>query len=301
VSDPASARVAAAPEPPYCRGHEQDDLGRAVAPVTDVMSSGRKAADSGVMTFLARFGLLSRGFVYLVIGWLTLKIALGHGKEQANQQGALADVAQQSNGKLLLWVLGLGFAAYAIWRLSQAAFGTATDGPKAGPRVQALVRGIVYAGLSFMTFSFIAGTSQKSQAQQQASLTARVMKHDYGRWLVGIVGLIVIIVGAGQVIEGVAKKFQKQLQMADASETTRKVLIRLGMIGTVTRGLVFVVAGFLVVDAAVTFDPKKSTGLDGALRTLAHQPFGPWLLAALAVGLMAFGLYGLVSARYVKT
>ena len=269
--------------------------------MTDVMSSGRKAADSPVMTFLARFGLLSRGFVYLVIGWLTLKIALGHGKEQANQQGALADVARHSNGKLLLWVLGFGFAAYAIWRLSQAAFGTATDGPKAGPRVQALVRGLVYAGFSFMTFSFIAGTSHQSQARQQASLTARVMRHDYGRWLVGLVGAIVIVVGVAQVIEGVTRKFEKQLQMATARDTTRKVVTRLGLVGTVTRGLVFVVAGFLVVDAAVTFDPKKSTGLDGALRTLAHQPFGPWLLAALAVGLIAFGLYGLASARYAKT
>ncbi|MDP9221915.1 MAG: DUF1206 domain-containing protein [Actinomycetota bacterium] len=253
------------------------------------------------MTFLARFGLLSRGFVYLVIGWLTLKIALGQGKQQANQQGALADVAQQSYGELLLWALGLGFAAYAIWRLSQAAFGTATDGSKAGPRVQALARGIVYASFAFMTFSFIAGTSQKTQTHQQAALTARVMRHDYGRWLVGIAGIIVIVVGAAQVIEGVTKKFQRQLQMADASETTRKVVIRLGQVGTVTRGLVFVVAGFLVVDAAVTFDPKKSTGLDGALRTLAHQPFGPWLLSASAVGLMAFGLYGLASARYTKT
>ena len=119
------------------------------------------------MHALARFGLAARGFVYLVIGWLTLQIALGHHTPQANQSGALAEVAQHSFGQALLWLLGAGFAAYAIWRLSQAAFGTAAEGTKAGPRLKSLVRGIVYAGFAVSTFSFIAGTSTRGQRQQQ--------------------------------------------------------------------------------------------------------------------------------------
>jgi Domain of Unknown Function (DUF1206) len=269
--------------------------------MTSAMTTGRTAANSTAMNALARFGLAARGFVYLVIGWLTLQIALGHHTQQANQRGALAEVAQQSFGKVLLWLLGAGFAAYAIWRLSQAAFGTATDGSKTGPRLKALVRGLVYAGFAVMTFSFIAGTSSHGQRQQQVALTARVMRHSFGRWLVGIAGLVVIVVGVAMVIEGLTKKFEQQLQMYELSGTTRTVVLRLGLVGTVTRGIVFALAGFLVVDAAVTFDPAKSTGLDGALRTLVHQPFGPWLLGAAAVGLIAFGLYGLASVRYAKT
>jgi NADH:ubiquinone oxidoreductase subunit 6 (subunit J) len=269
--------------------------------MTSAMTAGRTVANGGAMTALARFGLAARGFVYLVIGWLTLQIALGHHTQQANQRGALAEVSQHSFGRLLLWLMGIGFAAYAIWRLSQAAFGTAAEGSKAGPRFQSLVRGIVYAGFAVMTFSFIAGTSSQSQRQQQVTLTARVMRHSFGRTLVGVAGVVVIVVGLAMVIEGLTKKFEKQLQMHELSGTTKTVVLRLGQFGTVTRGLVFALAGFLVLDAAVTFDPAKSTGLDGALRTLVHQPFGPWLLGAAAIGLIAFGLYGLASVRYAKT
>jgi hypothetical protein len=98
------------------------------------------------MEGLARFGLTARAFVYVVIGWLAVQIALGHGHQQANQRGAIATVAQHAFGKVLLWVLAIGFAAYALWRLSEAAFGTAAEGRKAGTRLQSLVRGIIYAG-----------------------------------------------------------------------------------------------------------------------------------------------------------
>jgi hypothetical protein len=269
--------------------------------MTSALATGRTAAHSPAMNALARFGLAARGFVYLVIGWLTLQIALGHHTPQANQSGALAEVAQHSYGKLLLWLLGAGFAAYAIWRLSQAAFGTGTEGSKAGPRLKSLVRGIVYAFFAVSTFSFIAGTSRTGQKQQQVSVTARVMRHTYGRWAVGLAGAVVVIVALAMVVEGISRKFEKQLEMGRLHGTTRTVVLRLGAIGTITRGLVFALAGLLVIDAAVTFDPKKSTGLDGALRTLAHQPFGPWLLGAAALGLIAFGLYGLASVRYAKT
>jgi hypothetical protein len=253
------------------------------------------------MAALARFGLAVRGFVYVVIGWLAVQIALGHGSQEANQRGALATVGQHSGGKVLLWVLGFGFAAYALWRLSEAAFGTAAEGRKPGPRVQSLVRGIVYATFAVTTFSFIAGTSKQTQSQQQETITAKLMKHTYGRWLVGLVGAIVVVIGLGMVAEGLRRKFEKQLRMNELHGATRTVVLRLGMIGTTARGVVFAVAGALVVEAAVNYDPTKSTGLDGALRTLANRSYGPWLLGVLAVGLIAFGVYGLAAARFAKT
>lgn len=250
---------------------------------------------------MARFGLAARAFVYLVIGWLAVQIARGHGSHQANQRGALSDIAQHSYGLVLLWILGFGFAAYALWRLSEAAVGTAAEGDETGPRLQSLVRGIIYAALSVTTFSFIAGTSKQSQSQQQATVTAQLMKHDFGRWLVGLIGLLVVIVGLSMIVEGVRKKFEKQLRMSELSGRTRAVVIWLGVVGTTARGIVFAIAGVLVVDAAVTFDAHKSTGLDGALRTLADQPYGPWILGILALGLIAFGLYGFAAARWTKT
>ncbi len=269
--------------------------------MTGVKSSARRASNSQAMAGVARFGLAARAFVYLVIGWLAVEIVRGHSSHQANQRGALADIAQRSYGTALLWIVGVGLGAYAVWRLSEAAFGTATDGNKAGPRAKSLLNGIVYAALCTTTFGFIAGNSKQGQSQQQVALTARVMRHAYGRWLIGLIGLIVVVVGLGMIFEGATKRFEKQLRMDELTGTARAVVVRLGMVGTIARGIVFAIAGALIVDAAVTFNPSKSTGLDGALRTLANRSYGPWLLGVLALGLVAFGLYGFAEARWAKT
>jgi Domain of Unknown Function (DUF1206) len=268
--------------------------------MTQVEGSARRASNSRAMKVLARFGLTARGFVFLLMGWLAIQIARGHGSHQANQRGALADIAHHSYGIVLLWVLGFGFAAYAIWCLSQAIFGAPTHGKKAGPRLLALIRGIVYGALSVTTFTFIAGVSMQGQSQQQATLTARIMKHDNGRWLVGGIGLIVVVVGLVMVVQGVRKTFEKQLRMQEMARATRTLVVWLGVIGNTARGIVFAIAGALATQAAVTFDPAKSKGLDGALRTLADRPYGPWLLGILALGLIAFGLFGLAAARWAK-
>jgi hypothetical protein len=269
--------------------------------MTDFALSARRASRSPAMKGAARFGLAARGFVYVIIGWLAIQIAAGHGSHEANQRGALAEIGRHSFGLVLLWLMALGFAAYAIWRLSEAITGPAVDGKKTGARLRSVARGVVYAGFAIGTFSFIAGTSKHGQSQEQATWTARVMGHTDGRWLVGLIGLIVVAVGVVMVVEGLTKKFEKELQLHEMSPTTRAIVVRLGMVGTIARGVVFAVAGALVVDAAVTFQPGKSKGLDGALRTLADHSYGPWLLGALAVGLIGFGLYGFAAARWAKT
>jgi hypothetical protein len=269
--------------------------------VTGIEAATQRASNSAAVAVLGRFGLAVRGFTYCVIAWLAIQVALGHRTQEADQRGALVTVAHQSFGRVLLWVIGFGFASYSLWRLTEVAAGTAGEGKKAGPRIQSLVRGIVYAGLAVSTFSFIAGTSRRSQASQQVGVTAKLMRHSYGRWLVGLAGLIVIAVGIAMVIEALQKKFEKQLKMQDLQGNVRTVVLRLGMIGTAARGVVFAVAGVFVLVAAVEFDPGKSKGLDGALRSLANASAGSWLLGLLAVGLFAFGLYGLAASRFAKT
>jgi hypothetical protein len=84
------------------------------------------------------------------------------------------------------------------------------------------------------------------------------------------------------------------------SSRTRKVVEALGVVGTTARGIVFGVIGVFLVVAAVTFDPAKAQGLDGALRKLATTPLGPWLLVAVALGLVIFGVYSWCEARWRK-
>lgn len=269
--------------------------------MTEVTDAARRASDSDAVSWAARVGFAARATIYLLMGALALALALGKNQGATDQRGALAEVAQHSGGKVLLVVLAVGFAGYALWRLSEAAFGVTGDGKDKGPRVKALVSGLIYGSLAVTTVSILAGSGGGSQSKQQQGLTAKVMAHSGGWWLVGLVGLIVVGAGVVMVYDGVKKKFEKYLRMSEMSPTQRSAVEKLGMAGTIARGVVIALSGVLVVQAAVTYDAEKARGLDGALRTLAAQPYGEVLLGLAALGFIAFGVYGFAEARWRRT
>ena len=264
-----------------------------------VKRTARQASRSPAAHFLARVGLTARGVIYILVGAVAVLVALGRSSREADQQGALHLLAGKSYGMVALWLLAIGFAGYALWRLSEAAFGVTGDRPGAGPRLKSLARAVIYAGLSYLTFTVISGTD-RSQRRRQQDVTATAMQHTAGRVLVGVIGLAIVICGIVLVIEGVRKKFMKYLQTAKMSARMHKVVKVLGMTGTIARGLVFGLAGVLVVVAAVTHKASESGGIDKALQTLRNQPFGEFLTLAAALGLVIFGVYGLCEARWRK-
>ena len=257
----------------------------------------RRAADSTAAHALARAGLTARGVIYVLIGWVAILVAVGRSSREADQLGALQLLVGKPYGAVSLWLLGIGFTAYALWRLSEAAFGVTGEGNGAGPRLKSLGRALVYASFALLTFQVITG-AHSSQAGRQEDVTAKVMHHSGGRWLVGIVGLIVVIAGLMLVVQGLRRKFMKLMDTSRMSRRTHRVVEWLGVIGTAARGLVFALAGVLVIDAAVTYSPSKAGGIDKALLSLRNQPFGDFLLGLAAAGLIIFGIYGLCEARW---
>jgi hypothetical protein len=269
------------------------------ASAANATRTARRASDSPPAHLLARAGLTARGVIYILLGWVALLVALGQSSREADQQGALHLLAGKSYGVVSLWLLGIGFAAYALWRLSEAAFGVTGEPPGAGPRLKSLARSVIYAGLAYLTFTVISGTD-RSQSRRQQDMTATAMQHPAGRWAVGIAGLIIVICGLVLVVEGARKKFMKYLRTAQMSVRMRRVVKVFGMTGTVARGLVFAPACALVIDAAVTHKASESGGIDKALLTLRNQPFGEFLMLVAALGLVVFGVYGLCEARWRK-
>jgi len=265
--------------------------------VPGVTRRARRAADSPATHFLARAGLTARGVIYLLIGWVAVLVALGHSSREADQQGALQLLAGKPYGLVSLWLLGIGFAAYALWRLSEAAFGVTGEPPGAGPRLISLGRAVIYTGFAYLTFTVISG-SQRSQTRQQQDMTATVMRHTEGRWLVGLVGLVIVVVGLVLVSQGARRRFMKYLRTARMRPRTRRVVELLGVVGTIARGLVFALAGALVIDAAITHKASESGGIDKALLTLRNQAAGEFLMLLAALGLAVFGVYGLCEARW---
>ena len=184
------------------------------------------------MGWLARTGLAARGAVYLVMGWLTVLVALG-GKAHIDQRGALTEVIAAPFGSALVLLLALGFAAYAAWRFSEVAVGVTGEGDGAGPRLAALARALTYSVLAITAISVLRG-ARGTQAGQQGSIAAEVMSHQGGRLLVGLVGVAVVAVGAVMIHEGWSEKF---LRYFGALPPGRRWVIPLGRIGhRVARG-----------------------------------------------------------------
>ncbi|TAK68195.1 MAG: DUF1206 domain-containing protein [Actinomycetota bacterium] len=251
--------------------------------------------DSRAIGWAARAGLVARGVVYLLLGLLALLVARGAAVE-VDQKGALAEVVERPFGGFVVGAIAVGLACYAAWRLSEAA--TGVDGePGTGPRLKSLIRGVLYAGFAVTAVVVLLG-STSSQAADQATLSARLMQSEAGRWLVIAVGAAVAVTGVIQVVEGIRSRFMRYFPAGAMRPTVRRTVHRLGQVGTIARGLVFMLAGGLVCVAGWTYDASRATGLDGAMRTLLEQPYGGALLVLAALGLMAFGCYGLAEARY---
>jgi Domain of Unknown Function (DUF1206) len=264
-----------------------------------VTSRGRRASGSPAAPALARAGLTARGLVWVLIGCVAALVALGQARQEANQQGALRLLARQPLGSVLLWVLGVGFVSYALWCLSQAAFGVAGEGSGAGPRLKSVGRAIVYSFFAYLTFQVISG-ARGSQSHQQQDMTASAMQHPGGRWLVGIAGLIVVIAGLMLAGQGIRRTFLAYLRTSQMSRGTRRVVELLGVFGTIARAVVIALVGVLVLEAAVTHQASESGGIDQALLTLRNQPLGEILVLLAALGLIVFGGYGLCEARWRK-
>jgi hypothetical protein len=213
----------------------------------------------------------------------------------------MQELNRHAAGHVVLWVIAVGLAGYALWRFSEAVFGVVGDGQDVGPRVKSFVRGCVYAFFAFSAFQIALGQATGSQAGQQENISAQVMRHSGGRLAVGILGAVVVAVGLALVFEGLTHKFERYLDESSMTPETHRIVKILGVVGTAARGAVFTLAGVLVILAAWDYQPQKAAGLDGALRSLRDTAAGPWLLGVAAMGLVAFGLYGFAEARWRRT
>jgi hypothetical protein len=260
----------------------------------------RRMAHGEAREVLARSGLVARGATYILVGYLALQIAFGHTRREADRSGALHTVAASRGGSVLLALLLIGFVGMALWRFSEAAYGgTGRKGRKAGHRLVALGKGVFYSAVAVSTLALIRGHGgPKSTNKQSKDWTARALHYSGGRLAVIAVGVVLVGVGLWWVKRGLARDFRKKLMLGRMSRAERRGVETVGVVGSVARGVVFAAAGVFLVTAAVRYDPQEAHGIDATLRSFAHTPVGPWLLVAVAVGLVAFGLYSFAEARW---
>ena len=268
------------------------------------MGTASQAANSDGLEHLARIGLIAYGVVHLLVAWLALQLAWGWGAQSADQSGAMATLAESPIGKPLLWIVAVGLIALAVWQAAEVLrwrSGWSASGKARTKALRksgnALVKAIIYITLAVLAIKFATGNGESSSQSQQET-TSGVFDWPAGQWLVGAAGLVLIGVGVWHVRKGLNKHFLKQIDTSDASPAALRLVTRLGQVGFPGKGVAIALVGGLLVWAAVTFDPSKAQGLDGALHTVREAPFGRILLTLVALGIAAFGAFCLVRARY---
>ena len=266
------------------------------APVREARSHGHKLGQSRGFCWFARFGIAARGVVYIVIGVLAVKLALGDGGKTTDQQGALHTIAKQPAGTMLLLLVAIGLAGYASWRLLRAALGGTQGADDLKDRIDGTASGISYAILFFAAVKIISGSGGGGSDPDKTA--GGVLGWPGGPWLVGLAGVIMDGVGLQQGYKGITRSFMENTNTDRMPDHVERGYIALGVFGHLARMVVFGLIGYFLVKAALDFDPDKAVALDGALAKLANAPHGPVLLGIVAAGLIGFGAFSLVESRY---
>ena len=262
---------------------------------SNVTRAADKAEGHPVLQHGARAGYALNGFLHLMIAWIAIQIAWFASGRSADQSGALQTLAGSSLGRLALWVAALGFLALGLWQLASAvAVRTRGKSSQWADKVKGISKSVLYLALAWTSFSFAKGRPSSSKAQS-ADFTATLLQHSGGRLLVAIIGLVIIGVGTYHVVKGWTRKF-----LADLSENPGRLATRAGVIGYIAKGIALALVGVLFVTAAAQNSASKATGLDGALRSIREQAFGPGLLTVVGLGIAAYGLYSFARARHAR-
>lgn len=253
---------------------------------------------------LARFGYAAKGAVYALVGFMAVHAALDSYNRADSSRGALWVILTQPLGRWLLAAVALGLFGYVIWRLVAAVLDpehTGTDAKGLAKRAGYLISGVLYGTLGWQAVRMVTGKAASAGNggnTRAEDWTALVMAQPLGVWLIGLVGAGVIGFGIYELRKAYTADLSDRLNLSDMSDAVRTWTVRLARFGLAARGVVFGLIGAFLARAALLYNPDEAAGLGEALRTLERQPYGPWLLAAVGAGMVAYGLFEVVKARY---
>ncbi len=262
-----------------------------------VKSVARGARNSVVFRFLARLGFAVNGLMHILIGLIAVGVATGTGGE-ADQSGALGQIAATPGGTFILWTAAVGLVALGIWLIVSAFLSPSQDPKKKVARMVAEVgKGVAYLAIGGTAVTFARGGSSNGEGQID-QLSASLIAAPGGIIVLWALALVIIGIGGYFVFKGVTQRFVDDINLPDG--TSGKSILALGVIGYVAKGIALGFMGVLLSIAAARADPSQAAGLDGALKGLAALPLGQLILILIGVGFVAYGVYCFARARIAR-
>ena len=260
----------------------------------------KRVADSRWFEVTARAGFVGSGVVHLLIGYLAILLGVGSGSSggETDQSGALQQIAAVPGGVVLLWLVAVGTAALTIRLVVEAVVGGRTDSARAwGNRLKNIGKAVVYGIIAYSAASYAVGAG-KSSSGSSRSAAAKALATPGGVFLLLLVAGVAIAIGVGLIVIGCRRTFWKQL--VRPRQPIERVVTVLGVVGYVLKGLAVVIVGVLIAVAGLRSDPDQATGLDGAFDALRSMPGGVFVLVAIGIGFLAFGVYSFFRARFAR-
>jgi hypothetical protein len=262
-------------------------------------SEAKEEAKPWVRRF-GRFGYMSQGIVYALIGILAFLAALHIGGKTTGTGGMLQRLAALPFGNIVLWLIGVGLIGYVCWVVilaikdpNKEEYGAKGIIVRIGYGISA----IIYASIAVNALRY-AATNQGSSGDSQQSISAQLLSYPLGKWLIAGIGVIIIGYGIYELFSGITGRFMNKFNVHEMNKHEQRIGRQSGRIGLISRGVVFGLIGFFFILTSIQSNPDKAKGLDGALAELAQQPYGRWLLGIVALGFILFGLYSVIRGRY---
>jgi hypothetical protein len=258
---------------------------------------------SPFLEHFTRFGFAAKGVVYLMIGILAAMAPVGMSDRPVGTRGALQKLFEQPVGWLLLAFIALGLLCFGLWQLMRAV----EDPELEGTSWKAIFKRVGWAGNALIHFGFVLWAvslifgfrhAGRGEDQKVHDWTAWAMSYPFGRWVIAGVGAGIVCYGIFALIAGIRGKLDKRLVLSEVGPDAKRWIRGVSRFGVSARGVVFAFIGMFLVRAAYHFTANEAHGLAGALGELLRQPYGKYLLATVAIGLIAYGLYDFVLARW---
>jgi hypothetical protein len=252
---------------------------------------------------LAQWGFAAKGVVYVLIGALAVMAALGRDRQGADRNGAAQLIFEQPFGKILAILLVIGLAGYVIWRLIEGIKDPHHRGSNAKgilKRVGYIFSGLTYAAFAFSLVRLITGSGQSSSGgNSQKSLAAKMLATDWGPYAVSAIGLVVMGIGLRYLYKAYQNNFIQKLNVQGLQTQVKKWISRIGQIGYAARGVVWLVIGYFALRAGLNSNANEVKSSSGAFNFI-EQSTGSIVLLIIAIGVVAYGIYMFVKAKYYQ-